>query len=199
MPKISEEAKAERIEQILAGARRCFARHGYEGATVVRLEREIGLSRGAIFNWFPKKEDIFLELATRDNDRINRLWIEEGLETAIRGVLDEDPDWLGVYLGVAHRLRTDPTFRERWTARERPEEKQKLIERMRADQEAGLLRNDLEPEEIGQYLGVIFDGLVLHRAAGFDPPLDSVLALVRDTLAPRAAAPTTRTRSRTPP
>lgn len=199
MPKISEEAKAERIEQILAGARRCFARHGYEGATVVRLEREIGLSRGAIFNWFPKKEDIFLELATRDNDRINRLWIEEGLETAIRGVLDEDPDWLGVYLGVAHRLRTDPTFRERWTARERPEEKQKLIERMRADQEAGLLRNDLEPEEIGQYLGVIFDGLVLHRAAGFDPPLDSVLALVKDTLAPRAAAPTTRTRSRTPP
>ena len=198
MPKISEEAKAERIEQILAGARRCFARHGYEGATVVRLEREIGLSRGAIFNWFPKKEDIFLELATRDNDRINRLWIEEGLETAIRGVLDEDPDWLGVYLGVAHRLRTDPTFRERWTARERPEEKQKLIERMRADQEAGLLRNDLEPEEIGQYLGVIFDGLVLHRAAGFDPPLDSVLALVKDTLAPRAAAPTTRTRSRTP-
>ena len=198
MPKISEEAKAERIEQILAGARRCFARHGYEGATVVRLEREIGLSRGAIFNWFPKKEDIFLELATRDNDRINRLWIEEGLETAIRGVLDEDPDWLGVYLGVAHRLRTDPTFRERWTARERPEEKQKLIERMRADQEAGLLRNDLEPEEIGQYLGVIFDGLVLHRAAGFDPPLDSVLALVKDTLAPRAAVPTTRTRSRTP-
>ena len=198
MPKISEEAKAERIEQILAGARRCFAQHGYEGATVVRLEREIGLSRGAIFNWFPKKEDIFLELATRDNDRINQLWVEEGLETAIRGVLDEDPDWLGVYLGVVHRLRTDPTFRERWTARERPEEKQRLIERMRADQEAGLLRNDLEPEEIGQYLGVIFDGLVLHRAAGFDPPLDSVLTLVKDTLAPRAAASTARTRSRTP-
>ena len=185
MPKISEEAKAERIEQILAGARRCFARHGYEGATVVRLEREIGLSRGAIFNWFPRKEDIFLELATRDNDRINRLWVEEGLETAIRGVLDEDPDWLGVYLGVAHRLRTDPAFRERWTARERPEEKQKLIERMRSDQELGLLRGDLEPEEIGQFLGVIFDGLVLHRAAGFDPPLESVLALVKETLAPR--------------
>ena len=69
---------------------------------------------------------------------------------------------------------------------------------MRADQEAGLLRNDLEPEEIGQYLGVIFDGLVLHRAAGFDPPLDSVLTLVKDTLAPRAAASTARTRSRTP-
>jgi len=52
MPKISEERKTERREQILEGARRCFAEHGYEGATVVRLEREIGLSRGAIFNYF---------------------------------------------------------------------------------------------------------------------------------------------------
>ena len=198
MPKISEEAKAERIEQILAGARRCFARHGYEGATVVRLEQEIGLSRGAIFNWFPKKEDIFLELATRDNGRINQLWIDQGLEAAIRSVLDEDPDWLGVYLGVAHRLRTDASFRERWAARTRNEDKEQLIARMRADQEAGILRDDLEPEEIGQYIGVVLDGLVLHVAAGFAPPLEGVLGLVKDTLAPRAAASTTRTPSRTP-
>jgi TetR/AcrR family transcriptional regulator, transcriptional repressor of aconitase len=193
VPKISEEAKADRIEQILDGARRCFAQHGYEGATVVRLEREIGLSRGAIFNWFPKKEDIFVELATRDNWRINQLWIDHGFEAAIRAVVEEDPDWLGVYLGVAHRLRTDAAFRERWKARERPEGKEQLIARMKADQQAGLLRDDLQPEEIGQYIGVVLDGLVLHVAAGFDPPLGSVLALVKDTLAPRA---TSRTRSR---
>jgi AcrR family transcriptional regulator len=185
MPKISEEAKAERIDQILAGARRCFARHGYEGATVVRLEREIGLSRGAIFNWFSRKEDIFLELATRDNWRINQLWIDEGFEAAIRAVLAEDPDWLGVYLGVAHRLRTDPAFRERWTARQPPESKEQLVARMRRDQEAGLLRDDLEPEEIGQYIGVVLDGLVIHIAAGFDPQMESVLSMVKDTLAPR--------------
>lgn len=195
MPKISEEAKAERIEQILAGARTCFARHGYQGATVVRLEREIGLSRGAIFNWFPKKEDIFLELATRDNWRINQLWIDKGFEAAILSVLDEDPDWLGVYLGVAHRLRTDPAFQKRWADRERPEGKEQLIARMQRDQEAGLLRDDLQPEEIGQYIGVVLDGLVLHVAAGFEPPLDSVLSLVKDTLAPRVKA---RTRSRRP-
>ena len=193
MPRISEEAKADRIEQILDGARRCFARHGYEGATVVRLEREIGLSRGAIFNWFPKKEDIFVELATRDNWRINQLWIDQGFEAAIRAVVEEDPDWLGVYLGVAHRLRTDAAFRERWAARERPDGQEQLIACMRADQAAGTLRDDLEPEQIGQFVGVILDGLVIHLAAGFDPPLESVLSLVKDTLAPRA---TTRTRSR---
>src|SRR5215211_9432461 len=53
MPRLTETEKETRRRRVLDGARRCFAHHGYEGATVVRLEAEIGLSRGAIFNWFP--------------------------------------------------------------------------------------------------------------------------------------------------
>ena len=101
MPRISEERKTERREQILAGARRCFARHGYEGATVVRLEEETGLSRGAIFNYFGSKEELFLELAWRDNERLVRLWLEKGWEAALREIAAEDPEWLGVYLEIA--------------------------------------------------------------------------------------------------
>ena len=84
MPKISEERRTERREQILAGARRCFAEHGYEGATVAKLEREIGLSRGAIFNYFPSKEDLFVELAVRDSARMSEVWIDEGLDAVVR-------------------------------------------------------------------------------------------------------------------
>ena len=84
MPKISEERRTERREQILEGARRCFAEHGYEGATVAKLEREIGLSRGAIFNYFPSKEDLFVELAVRDSARMSDVWIDEGLEAVVQ-------------------------------------------------------------------------------------------------------------------
>ena len=86
MPKISDERKTERREQILEGARRCFAENGYEGATVAKLEHTIGLSRGAIFNYFPSKEDVFLELAWRDNERLLRLWLEHGWEAALRSI-----------------------------------------------------------------------------------------------------------------
>ena len=64
------------------GARRCFARHGYEGATVVRLEEEIGLSRGAIFNWFPSKQELFLALAAEDNERFHALFADGRLRGA---------------------------------------------------------------------------------------------------------------------
>jgi len=187
VPRISEEEKVARREHVLAGARRCFGRYGYEGATVIRLEQEIGLSRGAIFNWFPTKEDLFLELAGRDNNRIITTWIEEGLEAALRAVLEEDPEWLGVYLGVAHRLRTDPDFRKRWEARAPKEQEAEIMARMREDQAAGVLRSDLEPQEIGGFLGVIFDGVALHRAAGYEPPLEVVLNLVRAALDPGRA------------
>ena len=121
MPKISEAEKQQRMERILAGARRCFARHGYEGATVARLEQEIGLSRGAIFNWFPSKEELFVELARRDNERLLGLFAEEGFEALVRAMTEEDADWLAVYLEFGRRFRSDEAFRERWKERAAPD------------------------------------------------------------------------------
>ena len=44
-------------------ARGFFARFGYEGATVRRLEEATGLSRGAIFHHFRDKDSLFLAVA----------------------------------------------------------------------------------------------------------------------------------------
>ena len=45
MPKVTPEHKQRRREEILEGAQRAFARHGYDGATVARLEEETRHSR----------------------------------------------------------------------------------------------------------------------------------------------------------
>src|SRR6186997_190798 len=86
VPKLSETEKEARRRRVLEGARRCFARYGYDGATVVRLEREIGLSRGAIFNWFPSKQDLFLALAAEDNARLHALFAEQGFDGLLKAV-----------------------------------------------------------------------------------------------------------------
>jgi AcrR family transcriptional regulator len=183
VPKLSEEAKQERRERILAGARRCFARFGYEGATVARLELEIGLSRGAIFNWFPSKEALFLELASRENTRLLELIVAEGFEGFVHAVSTEDADWLAVYLEFGRRLRASAELREQWL-RLAPPEVQERTRRWIVDaQERGELRDDLAPDEIGKFLGVVFDGMVTQRALGFEtPPPDLVVALIRDAL-----------------
>ena len=44
---------------------------------------------------------------------MSELWVNEGLEAVVREIVELDPDWLGVYLELIRRVRTDPEFRAR--------------------------------------------------------------------------------------
>jgi len=199
MPKISEERKTERREQILAGARGAFSQHGYEGATVAKLEEATGLSRGAIFNYFPSKEDLFLELAWRDNERLVRLWLERGWEATLRKVVEEDPEWLGVYLEITRKVRTDKEFARRHEERSQTELAPLLVEHVRGEQERGVLREDFPAERVAGFIGLVTNGVVMQMAFG-EPirDVDALIEFVRAAVEPPtlAAAPGTRARRR---
>jgi AcrR family transcriptional regulator len=183
VPKLSDTEKEARRRRVLDGARRCFARYGYGGATVVRLEREIGLSRGAIFNWFPSKQELFLALAAEDNTRLLALVADEGFDGLLDAVTEDEPDWLAVYLEFGRLLKADAGLRERWLAIAPPEAVKRSRARIETGQAAGDLRSDLSAEEIGQFLGVVIDGIVSQRALGFDPPArELVRRLVTDAI-----------------
>lgn len=184
MPKRSQEHLDARREQILEGARRTFSRHGYSGATVAKLEQEIGLSRGAIFNYFPSKLDLFFALATADQARIVEVWLDRGFPALLHEIAGESPDWLGVYVEHVRRLRTDAKLRERWKSRNADIDL-RALEHLQDMQQRGEVRDDLPAEEIGQFLGVLLDGIALQTSAGFDVHVEPVLRLVADAIAPR--------------
>jgi TetR/AcrR family transcriptional regulator, transcriptional repressor of aconitase len=196
MPKISDEKRSARREQILAGARRCFAEHGYEGATVARLEDEIGLSRGAIFNYFSSKEELFVELAVQDSARMSEVWVNEGLEAILRAILELDPAWLNVNLELIRRVRTDLPFRERIEQRQQafiPVNRARIEEAQRD----GELRDDLDPSQIGGFVNLVLNGLALQRASGEKPPpVELVLGLLEDAIGGARSAGGLRDRAR---
>jgi TetR/AcrR family transcriptional regulator, transcriptional repressor of aconitase len=186
VPKISEQRRTERREQILEGARRAFAEHGYEGATVARLEEAIGLSRGAIFNYFGSKEQLFVELAVQDNARMSDLWVNEGLEAVVREIVELDPAWLGVYLELIRRARTDPAFKCRIEERQQEVVPVNLA-RVEEAQRSGEFRDDFEPKELGAFVNLVLNGLVLQRASGDEPPpAELVVGPLNDAIAGRA-------------
>jgi TetR/AcrR family transcriptional regulator, transcriptional repressor of aconitase len=181
MPRVSEEHREERRRQILDGARTVFARHGYFGATVVLLEDEIGLSRGAIFSYYASKFDLFTALAAVDRQRIGELWLEGGYEAVVRYVGQEDPAWIGVYLEAGRMLRTDARARERWDILA-SNVVDRIAQRYVESQTKGEIRSDMSAEAIMQWLGVILDGLATHRGAGFPIDVDGTLEFVRSAL-----------------
>src|SRR5262249_4568735 len=86
--KITAKAKRETRERILEAAGRLFREQGFEAATTRDLARGAGIATGTLFNYFPSKEALALELVLealeravaacekRPNDAEN---LEEGL------------------------------------------------------------------------------------------------------------------------
>ncbi|MEV0565593.1 helix-turn-helix domain-containing protein [Dactylosporangium sp. NPDC049742] len=183
MPRVSQDQLDARRKEILTGARTCFARHGYEGATVRRLEEEIGLSRGAIFHHFRDKDSLFLAVAEDDAATMVATVAEHGLVQVMRDLLaraatEDVAGWLGSQLEVSRRLRTDPEFAKRWAARSEAVA-EATRERLQRQREAGVLRADVPIAILAQFLELAYDGLVLHLATGRPvQDLEAVLNLV---------------------
>ncbi len=63
MPKISDERKLERSQQILDAARRCFIDKGFHRASMSDVIRESGLSAGAVYSYYSSKEELIAAVA----------------------------------------------------------------------------------------------------------------------------------------
>lgn len=187
MPRVSQDHMDARRLEILSGARRCFAEHGFEGATVRRLEEATGLSRGAIFHHFDDKDALFLALAHEDAEAMAATVAEQGLVQVMREILADPGEfsWLGTRLEIARRIRTDPAFRERWTDRQ-AEVDAALQARLREQKNAGRMRTDVPDEVLRTYLDLVLDGLINHLATGRGTEhVSAVLDLVEASLRTR--------------
>ena len=188
VPRVSQDQLDARRQEILTAARACFARHGYEGATVRRLEEATGLSRGAIFHHFRDKDSLFLAVAEDDAATMVTTVAHNGLVQVMRDLLARatSPDttgWLGSQLEVSRRLRTDPAFARRWAERSAAIAAA-TRDRLLRQREAGVLREDIPIDVLAQFLELAYDGLVLHLAMGrpagdLEPVLDLVEEAVR--------------------
>jgi AcrR family transcriptional regulator len=131
---------------------------------VPRLEQEIGLSHGAIFNYFRSKLDLFVALAVEDHRRFHRLYDERGFAGLARHIAEADPAWLSVYLELHRRLYTDPALAKAWRKAARGDEPPHIH----------------TPAE--QFAHTVLDGLVFARAAGVEIDVEPIIALAERVL-----------------
>lgn len=78
----------KRRRQILDAALTCFARRGFHQATINQICTEAGLSTGAVYRYFPSKNDLILAIAEED-----------------RGALLQALDSVGEQAGFQARMR----------------------------------------------------------------------------------------------
>ena len=185
MPKVSREHTEARRRQILEGAQRAFAQHGYDGATVAKIEQETGLSRGAIFNYFGSKQDLFVELARRREPAVHA-----GRDRAAASTPPSARWRTRTRRGSAscwrrtRGLRHDPGFVRKLEAAYEtaaPRLGPWIAER----QADGTFRRDVEAVDLGRYIAIVLNGFALRVLDGEETDVDALLRLLNDTLAPR--------------
>lgn len=82
MPKVTEEHRERRRQQILDAARECFLRKGFHQTSMSDVFAESGLSAGAVYGYFKGKDEIISAIAEQ---------VLVNVELLLDPLIDEDP------------------------------------------------------------------------------------------------------------
>ena len=84
MPKVLPEYKQEARKRIIDGAMKTFFKLGYQKAKMTDIGKTLGVSKGAIYQYFKSKEELFIEvfdlLITQRRTKILEYLEKNGLE-----------------------------------------------------------------------------------------------------------------------
>jgi len=194
MPRVDDRYLASRRRQIMDAAVACFARDGFHRATMADIVAETGLSAGAIYRYFPAKEDIVAAIAAEHHAREAAVLADARAAADPGDVLRDlarvslgrlaDPAeqrWRRVTIQLwGEALRDDRVMRIVRGGLDEPIEI--IAALLRRGQADGSVPAGIDPQSAAQVCAAIFQGLVLQQA--WDPGLDidgyidAVIALI---------------------
>jgi AcrR family transcriptional regulator len=67
---ISDQDKSQRRDEIMAAAKKVFARKGFHATTIADIAKEAGLAYGSIYWYFDSKDDLFHALMAVEEDAL---------------------------------------------------------------------------------------------------------------------------------
>jgi TetR/AcrR family transcriptional regulator, transcriptional repressor of aconitase len=178
MPKISEEQRQARRDQIVSAVWRCFLRKGFQGTTLDDIIRESGLSSGAVYTHFTGKEELILAAISNYMGQLRGLFapVLAGAQTAtpidfirqMASAIEKHTNRVGVDLNRVILMgwgeaQTNPavksvisSFQAKYRAA--------LVDVMRQWQKSKYLRSDVDPEDIGKAFFSLLLGFVAQQA-----------------------------------
>jgi AcrR family transcriptional regulator len=182
----SSTANDEREQRILDAAEELVVHYGYDKTTVSDIAREAGVSKGAIYLHYASKDELFDALIVREIQRYVDHWLE---------LVEPDPEagtFAGMYRHALSLVADMPLMRallrqdrrvfgnymrrdNNLAFRQRREFQEHF---MRAMQEAGALRADIDPGVTSYLLSMLFIGFlgIEEFVSSEDaPPLEDLL------------------------
>ena len=175
MPKVVPEYKDQARARIVEAAAAVFKRKGLPAGTMDDIAREIGVSKGALYLYFPTKTRLLEAVQARFRaqylrvleDRLARGDPAQGIVDSVEGILsgEFDPD---VFHQLVMSAGADPEVREAMRADARGDraELRKLLERLESQ---GRIPRMRDPEATVDALLLLLQGTFMAAALRGDP------------------------------
>jgi len=203
MPRVGDDYLESRRRQIMDAAVACFAREGFHRTTMQDIVAETGLSAGAIYRYFPAKEDIVAAIAAEHHAReaavLDGARVAAGPEEVLRDLAraslgrladPREQQWRRVTIQLwGEALRDERVMRIVRGGLDEPIEI--LAGLIRRGQSDGSVPAGVDPDSVARVCAAIFQGLVLQQA--WDPEVDidgyieAVIALIGSFTGPADA------------
>ncbi len=178
MPKVTEAHVEARKQQILEAAGCCFGRQGFHKTTMQDICAEASLSPGALYHYFPSKEEI-IEAMVAERRRLGFVRIEEarGLSSTVEalntlaGAFDDINDMSGCAVDV--ELWGESFRNPRIAAALRDDIDvicQAFTGIIATAQERGDINPHVDPESVARIMLSLFQGMVVQKS--LDPGID---------------------------
>jgi len=175
MPKISDEKRRARQNQILDAATRCFARDGFHRTSMEDIVRESQLSPGAIYCYFRGKHEIVeaisAERHAQDSALIGELIsspsLPEGIDRLVRAVakmLREPKERERRKVSIQFWAESLHDVRIRRVAERGIRQRDRLTDFLQKAQERGELPKTLDVDSLSRVMLALLQGLILQQA-----------------------------------
>src|ERR1700735_3940298 len=195
MPRITDERRAARREQVLEAARPSLQEHGLEAVSMEMIIARSGLSTGAVYGYFKGKDDIISAVVTEGTAALGRQLVPilkdpeprplpELMEQLLRTIADfgqdkhDGIDRLLVALHGWSHSQSDPGLKATTRAAYRGQ-RELFADIVRRWQAAGTLDPAADPDGVAQLLQSICLGFVAQRALAGDADVQAHIGALR--------------------
>lgn len=169
MPKISDEQRAAARQRLIDATVAVAERDGVEGLTTRAIVAEAGVSAGMFYGHFDSKESLLAAVVDHKTDELTTIVNAElALGTPIEGVVRELMHQLVrvLDLEVLAAFRSGTGADEALAAQRRINQRivDAFIPLLTTSIDAGVVRDDVDPEAVVEFIDLVIDGLNRRRA-----------------------------------
>jgi TetR/AcrR family transcriptional regulator, repressor for uid operon len=188
MPRtVNTHLQGERRRQILEAAHACFVRRGFHAASMAEICAEARLSAGAVYRYFPSKEEIVLAIGEGELSRAQAFFVELDAAEDLIGMMSSfveetirrhaTPSEGAMMIELMAEATRNPAFGTR--LRNMISAAMTGLERvLHKGIERGQIDPSLDPADAARLLVAAVDGLAIHAA--MNPNVSGEARILRD-------------------